>query len=794
MSRPDRPTYRFADFEFDPSECRLRRGEEERHLRPQDVRVLVYLLEHRDRVVTKVELISHIWETTAVTPDALVQCVSDLRDALGDDFRRPRFIKTVPKIGYRFIGPADSPAATTNAELTEEITSVEIEFEEEEEMPVRAAHGAPLKRPLALAPRRRFEHGPALIALALLLFVTGGSVLYLGREEPAASDPRHAAPFAPRVAGKRAVAVMHFENLSRSTEFDWLREGLPDMLITELSRSRKITVLGRQQMHQLLERGGHDPRGSIGLDDALQLARRGQAEVVALGGFALLDGKVRVDVQLYDARNGQMLTAERLVAEQPSQLLTQVGILSLKLASHLSGPPGAEESVGAAGGLMTDNLQAYRFYSLGVEKAQTLLYVEAVELLEKAVALDPDFAMAHARIGYTYVMCWNRPDEGKPHLERAFQLSARLTEQDRLAILAWYEVANRNYPKAIELYREIIARNPLEVESYWRLARLMRGEERMEESTEIAKQGLAVDPEAKDLYNTLGVTYSEMGRHDEAIATLRRYIELAPNDPNIYDSLGMAYHWAGRYPEAIETLEKALALNPRFEIAAIHLGNTYASMGRYREALREYERFNRVASFVAHRTRGYDSMTVVHLKRGELKEAARAARATSEHDRLSVGPSLLVALERRDLATAAKLMEVVEANSSTDRGNRGYERMRAYYRGLFALRSGRADEAVEHFKRAVKHRPLHWYVDAYEDCLAAAYLELGRIDEAVAEYERILRLNPNYPLAHYRLAQAYERKGDAARARDLYARFLKVWEGADANLVEVVHARRLLSE
>ena len=122
--------------------------------------------------------------------------------------------------------------------------------------------------------------------------------------------------------------------------------------------------------------------------------------------------------------------------------------------------------------------------------------------------------MAYARIGYTYGMCWQRPDEAKPYLEKAFQLSGRLTEKDRLSIAAWYAVAHQDYSAAIETYREIISLNPLDVEAYWRLSRLLRGEERMEESVEVAKQGLAVDSEAKDIYNVLGVTYMEMGRHD----------------------------------------------------------------------------------------------------------------------------------------------------------------------------------------------------------------------------------------------------------------------------------------
>jgi Tfp pilus assembly protein PilF len=116
-----------------------------------------------------------------------------------------------------------------------------------------------------------------------------------------------------------------------------------------------------------------------------------------------------------------------------------------------------------------------------------------------------------------------------------------------------------------------------------------------------------------------------------------------------------------------------------------------------------------------------------------------------------------------------------------------------YYRGSFELKSGRSAEAIENIKEALKHRPQIWNIDAYEDCLANAYLELGHLDEAIAEYERILKLNPNYPLVHYHLAQAYERKGSRDQARAEYQQFLEVWKEADADVPEIINAKRAVA-
>jgi len=480
--------YRLADVEVDASRGSIRRDDgQEQHLRQQTLQVLLYLIEHRERGVSKEELMQEVWNGTAVTDDALVQCIMDIRRALGDDSRHPRFIKTIPKVGYSLIAPVKEAAQIPVQ--TEEITSIKLEYEEDISPTALVAEDRSTS--LALPPRKWFGKRFALAsALALLLIAASVFAIYWKGRQSAASDQQQAGTTIPRVAGKEALAVMYFENLSDSRDLDWLREGLSDMLITDLSRSTKLAVLGRQQLHLLFERVGHNPESNIRLDQALNVARRAQADVVVLGSFARMEGKIRVDVQLYNARDGQLLTSERLVVEQPAQLLTQVDLLSLKLASYLSGSADPEVSAGLSR-VMTNNLQAYRYYSLGVEKANALLYVEAVALLEKAVALDPEFAMAHARIGYTYVMCWVRPEEGKPALEKAFQLSGGLTEKDRLSIVAWYAVAHEDYPAAIDAYRQIIDRYPLEVEAYWRLARLLRGEEQMEEALEIAKQFLS---------------------------------------------------------------------------------------------------------------------------------------------------------------------------------------------------------------------------------------------------------------------------------------------------------------
>ena len=421
-------------------------------------------------------------------------------------------------------------------------------------------------------------------------------------------------------------------------------------------------------------------------------------------------------------------------------------------------------------------------------------YHDALALLEKALALDPQFAMAHARIGYVYAVRMGQGEKAKPYLAKALALADRLSEKDKLFITAWQATAESQPARIIEAYRALIARHPLETEAYLRLSQTLRAQERDAEALQVIRQGLVIDPEWTPLYNHLGSVSMRLGRNDEALAAYQRGLQLTPKDPNAYDSLGLFHQWIGQYTEAETAYNRALALNPESGVAIIHLGTLQVQRGRYRAAAEQYRRYIQIARDDKQRARGFSYLAWLYLRQGDLAQATAAAKETVKYDPTAVWISLALALQQRDQAAAAKWSEIVFTSANQDfYSERGYLRMWEYQRGYVALRQARAEESLNHFRAALQHRAVEWNIDSYEDCLANALLELGRNDEAIAEYERILKINPNYPLAQYHLGQAYERKGLREQARTAYERFLQRWRDADADLPEVLTAQRYLA-
>ncbi len=747
MKAVNSPLYRFEDFEVDLAAGSIRCDGQEQYLRQKSFQVLVYLLEHRNRVVTKAELIRAVWEDVAVTDDTIVQSVMEIRRALGESARQPRLIKTMAKSGYRFIGQVEECGSEAGVVIqTRQSTTVEVEFEEEfnEDSRVQGdlmSRQVELLTPVVRSPHRAVALAAIAVTSVVLLAIAAFFALRALRTTPSAAEVT-----LPQVVGRRAVAVIYFDNQSASADLDWLRQGLPDMIITGLSRSKKLTVLSRQQLYLLIERTGRKPGEGIAFDDALDIAHRSGAEAIIMGSFARLGDTIRIEAQIHDAQTSQLRAAEFIIADRPDRILDQVHLLSLKLASHLTPADSSEGTEPGLGEVMTNNLQAYRYYSLALEKAEGAHNTDALDLLERSVSLDPEFAMAHARIGYVYAVTWSFPEKARPHLEKAYQLSHRLTEKDRLYISAWYQIANHDYDGAIRDFRQIINQFPMEVEAYLRLGTLLSGEERAEEAIEVFTQGLAVDPEAKGVHNSLGKTYMILGRHEEAIASHRRYLEIAPTEPNAHDSLGLSYHWSGRYDEAIEQYNRALALDPKFDVATIHLANSYFQQGRYRDAIREYERYIQLGSSELERARGYGALAHTYLQKRDLAHTRKAAALMIRYEKEHIWYYPGLALAIGDKRQAEKLKEQMTNWQSTVRGVRATQRYPFYFRGYLDLRDGRAAEAIEAFKEALKRYPPYWSIDSYEDCLANAYLESNMLDEAIAEFARIPPFNPKFPL------------------------------------------------
>jgi tetratricopeptide (TPR) repeat protein len=563
------------------------------------------------------------------------------------------------------------------------------------------------------------------------------------------------------------------------------------MMITDMSRSGLLHVLSRQQLSLLLPSSTGKSDNPVPFDQALRIAHAAHAANVLIGSFSSIDGKVRIDVQLHDTSSGQITFADHVVFPETSDLLSQVDILAGRLANAMEVRSPAKPNLSE---VTTNSVEAYRYYSLGVEKSQEFEDARAIELLKQATVFDPQFAMAYARIGYTYALADFAPEQGRPFLKKAMELSSHLTEMDRLYVTAWSAISNSDYTQAAQVFRQIIQSYPQEAEAYWRLARLLRASERSQEALQVLQQGLALNPNDKDIYNTQGLIFLSLRRYSEAIEAYRQYVEAAPEEPNAHDSLGMSYQQSGNYDAAIDEYNRALALDPEFEPSIIHLGDAYYQTGQYRKAIYQYQRYIKVGHTSNARSLGYGNLATVYLALNDLPEAEVAAANELRNNPNAVWNSLLIALKTSNKASASRFERILFRDIPTqERGTQGDLRTRYYYQGYIDMESGVPQKALAEFQTALQHLPPSSGMDLYEDCVADAQLRMGQYKSAIAAYKSILALNPNYPLAHYHLAQAYADAGDAQDSQSEYRAFLQSRKAADPGDPAIVATRQALS-
>jgi tetratricopeptide (TPR) repeat protein len=246
---------------------------------------------------------------------------------------------------------------------------------------------------------------------------------------------------------------------------------------------------------------------------------------------------------------------------------------------------------------------------------------------------------------------------------------------------------------------------------------------------------------------------------------------MAPADGNAYDSLGLSYQLAGDFEKSLAAFDKAMELYPEFEIVRLHRGITWMQMGRERDALDEFLR--RARSAGKQRARYWQHLAWHYWRRGRLAEAQDAL---AQWRRLAPDAASWIPTDPSPVPAAAL----------ADGWGR---RWHSYYLAERARAQNHPQEMLAHLRDALQQRPSWAMPEPLEDALADEYLATGKVDEAIAEYERALKLYPGMARARFHLAQAYRRAGRAAQAKEQYRLFLDLWKHADAGLPEIAEAR-----
>ncbi len=534
--------YRFGPFELRTQTRELYKHGIRLKLRPQAYQVLVLMLEHAGECVTREELQKRVWPSNTFVDfeNGLNTAIKQLRASLSDSAAEPRYIETLPKLGYRLIMPVEVESGSAReraAGTTEDSGSAKV---------VGEAAVLPLERPTR--PRRWLW--VAAVLVGVLGIVCLAVILKWSRVQPA---PRKGVS-----SGRIMVAVLPFDNLTGDETQDYFSDGLTEEMIAQLGRldPNEIGVIARtSMMHYKHTSERVDQIGSeLGVQYVLEGSVRRESE------------KVRINAELIEV-GGQ----RRLWAQEYDRELTNLLVVQSEIAREISdsiqltlGSPGRSEAV-AKPSLTPQAYQAYDLYLKGLyfwNERNISGFQQAIAYFQQAIAKDPNYAPAYAGLANSYTLLpgysLTPPSKYIPKARaaalRALEIDDDLPEA-HVALALILENYDWDWDAAEKEYRRAIELNPNYATAHQWYAELLMWRGRFDEAFRESEYARTLDPLSLIIATDHAAIFYFSRQYDRAIEQFNSVLEMDPNFPRAHMVVD-AYIQKGSYAEAQASLEE----------------------------------------------------------------------------------------------------------------------------------------------------------------------------------------------------------------------------------------------
>ncbi len=581
-----------------------------------------------------------------------------------------------------------------------------------------------------------------------------------------------------------SILLADFVNTTGDAVFDGT---LKQALAVKLTESPFLNVVSEQKVNETLRFMGRPPDQRVTPDIAREICQRQQVKAMMAGEIAALGSSYVLTLNAINCQTGDSLAGVQEQAASKEEVLKSLGRAVTRIRGDLGEALSTVEKYNAPiEEATTSSLEALKAYALGDAERNRGRGIEALPFFRRAVDLDPNFAMAWARLGVSYS---NFGDQGQAaeHLRKAYALRERLSELERLYITShYYRNVTGEVEKAIESYelwkrtypRDFTPRNNLAV-SYLEIGQF-------EKALAEAQEALRLQPDSAFPYDNVASAYMAMDRFDEAKAIYEQALARNIDSVGVRETLFQVAYFRGDEAEMQRQLD-ALKGRPE-EIAIVFRGGVQALAGRWREAKQSLvgsidgiERLG-LKSIAGDMLAGIAIDSALFGVCSDVRTHAESARAKSRNANTVLNSAAALAL-CGDLPRAQALVdEVARENPTNTVMNRVHlSRVRA----LIELKRGNAQKAVDLLEPGLAFEAAH---PPNTFTRAQAYLMLKDGEKAAAQFQRILNnrgtagLNTFYPLSRLGLARAKVLAGDAPGARTAYQDFFAAWKDADADL------------
>ena len=656
----------------------------------------------------------------------------------------------------------------------------------------------------------------------------------------------------PLLTGKPSLAVLYFENISGDKSLDAWKTGLTELLITKLSQSKFINILSSDRIFGILKKLNLDESKKYSTDDLIKVANEGGASHTLSGSLMKAGENIIITLILQQPHTGEVITSLTVPCKGEAEIFPKLDEFTKEIKSSLniSSDQIAKDLDKEVGIITTSSPEAYKYYSEARKYHLKGDYREAIQFYEKAVAIDPEFAMAYRGMAAAYSNI-RYVSKSREYIQKAFNLSSRISDRERYLIQGqlYYQKEN-TYSQAIEAFNkllELYPDDPMGNSSlgiiYNRLEEWDKAIEKFEVRARIQKDILGI--------GNLGGLYAAKGLYDKAEQICEDYLKNTTDDPGVHLYLGWNYLSQGKYELAFSQAERAFLLDPKSMDSFYLRGDIFHLSGRFLEAEKEYLKILEMGDKSDHLGSRW-SLAVLFVTQGKFQKAIEQLKLVmglaDEFKEKSMKLNAMFYMAYLDLRLG-KFEKALEEIEDSIKGwieleDLAAQRMALPWKGVLYLEMGQVGEAQKtgvelkdliqkglnkkairysywlegmidikkaNFRRAIENLDkaialLPSQVSTNDEHalfygpLASAYHKAGDLEKAKAEYEKIIALTTGraffgdiYAKSFYMLGEIAEQQGQKARAVEHYQKFLDLWRDADPGIPEIGDAKKRLA-
>ena len=607
------------------------------------------------------------------------------------------------------------------------------------------------------------------------------------------------------------ILIADFENHTGEPVFDG---SLETALTVGIQQSRYVNVFPRNRIQETLRRMRKEEAKRVDESLAAEIAVREGIKAVLACGIGKIGDEYILTVRMLDPGTQSVVYSRVWGTARKEQILAILDELARALRRELG------ESMAKISRqkiplerATTSSLEALKYYTEGRLASGNTAY----KLLQQAIDLDPDFAMAHAELGLNYYVNGERKN-GEEHFRKALGLLDRLTVREKLWIQAIVEDWRGNRDQGIENYRAYVAQYPDDSSAWFRLGYAYLITDRHELGIAAFQKVIELDSSSSSAYINLATCYQALKKNDEALANYEKAFQLEPEtltEQYVNNEYGFLLIRMGRIKEAAQAFEKMLHQDDSRKKAAgqrsLALLDVY--YGKYSAAqdhLAEAVRITKTNNLKLSELRNHLYLARIYLMKGSHNGFEKEMKAVREIQRELLIEPAFIYLIGRVYARLGRLKEAIQqfedmksrlgdvlAASSVARSNRTDQAHFYLLKGEVELEQQQYDEAINSFQTAAGLGQ-HWVGES----LGHAFFRSGKLDQAIEKYQDFLqnfRLLGNETIefwipAHYELGRIFEQKGQPEEATKCYEQLLQIWKDADPDLPIAIDAQKRLAK